>query len=97
MKHKTEELSDELLDAAVAKAMGLGRVPSAIWQPSRNWEHGGPIIERERITVGPAASKRYGWWAGQPADHREDSYGPTPLIAAMRAYVAGKVGEEVEL
>jgi len=27
----------------------------------------------------------------------EDFYGPTPLIAAMRCYVASKMGDEVKL
>jgi hypothetical protein len=26
-----------------------------------------------------------------------DHYGPTPLIAAMRCYVASKMGDEIEL
>lgn len=35
--------------------------------------------------------------ATDPPHDREAVVGPTPLIAAMRAYVANKCGEEVEL
>jgi hypothetical protein len=63
---------------------------------SRMWEFGGPIIERERIdleiqdeTDGPNE------WSASTA-HGE-CYGPTPLIAAMRAFVASKFGDEVDL
>lgn len=63
------------------------------YTPSSQWHLGGPIIERERIEVGPAR-----WdtdWYGATTMH--NASGPTPLIAAMRAYVASKLGEEVEL
>jgi hypothetical protein len=68
------------------------------FHPSTAWAEGGPIIERERIAL------RYGedeysepdamWYAecGVFWD-----IGPTPLIAAMRAFVASKFGGEVEL
>lgn len=70
--------------------------------PSRSWGDGGPIIKRGRISVQPV------WHAetGEPADHWVAHFrrppcecwiGPTPLIAAMRAYVSSKLGEEVEL
>jgi hypothetical protein len=67
------------------------------FEPSIAWAHGGPIIERERITVGPRASTA-GWTAAcDPEFHSGESFGPTPLIAAMRAFVASKLGEDVEL
>ena len=61
--------------------------------PSTDWAQGGPIIERGKIT-----------WDGMAAriflSERNCSvcvYGPTPLIAAMRCYVASKLGDEVEI
>jgi len=33
----------------------------------------------------------------QQLDHDEGVYGPTPLIAAMRCFVASKLGEEVDV
>jgi len=62
-----------------------------------NWSQGGPIIEREGI-----ATRRWletGWEADKwnfKFDERHMN-GPTPLIAAMRCYVASKLGEEVEV
>lgn len=93
---KVSELSGAALDAAVEKALGLppdlcGFVPAY----SASWEHGGPIIEREKIHVfhGGVASEM----AWQAYAHRGAGAGPTPLIAAMRAFVASKFGEEDDL
>jgi hypothetical protein len=65
---------------------------------------GRPIIEREGINFtssGPASPML--WSASLPVERdRKDSpvhwrFGPTALIAAMRAYVFSKFGQEVEL
>lgn len=70
------------------------------FQPSTDWAQGGPIIEREGINLDNYA-KNPKWSAWTPAPDRESgeaqAYGPTPLIAAMRCYVASKLGDEVEL
>jgi hypothetical protein len=70
--------------------------------PSTNWAHGGPIIEREEISISREfAASKVEWAAWTPAPIRDDAeafgYGPTPLIAAMRCYVASKLGDEVEI
>jgi hypothetical protein len=75
------------------------------FQPSDRWDHGGPIIERELVSVVPPGYGGCAQWTagiglrnaydGWEADHEAE--GPTPLIAAMRAFVASKLGEEVEL
>ena len=70
------------------------------WKPSTAWDHGGPIIERELISVRwGSANAAEGWFATLPeqSDDFQDNTGGTPLIAAMRAYVASKLGDEVEL
>jgi len=92
MKIKTSELQGAALDWAVAKCEGLlhddGTV-SDYWQPSELWEQGGPIIEREFITI--MALEDGGWTAsvGELWVAEEGGIcGPTPLIAAMRCYVA---------
>ena len=59
------------------------------WRYSTDWSQGGPILERERIWV--CAHSRGGWFA----EMRGRSEGPTPLIAAMRCYVALKLDHEV--
>ncbi len=65
------------------------------YEPSIEWSQGGPIIERERIELGSYADQ----W--QATMHLEDGsifeHGPTPLIAAMRCYVASKLGNEINI
>ena len=71
-----------------------------IYTPSTNWAQGGPIIEREGINLDNCA-KNPQWSAWTPAPDREygeaQAFGPTPLIAAMRCYVASKLGDTVEV
>ena len=73
-----------------------------LYAPSINWAQGGPIIEREGIVVD--IRKEYGWIAAREfwyledkADHDLCSTGETYLIAAMRCYVASKLGDEVDV
>lgn len=76
------------------------------WRPSEDWAQGGPIIERENLCVGRKhqADTNYcevndpavDWWARTTAGGCL-SYGPTPLIAAMRCFVANKQGDVVEV
>lgn len=67
------------------------------FKPSTNWAQGGPIIEREGITVSKTA---HGFWEAykRPASLQECyQVDGTPLIAAMRCYVASRLGDEVEI
>lgn len=67
---------------------------------STDWAQGGPIIEREGIAtyrnyIRDGSGNFNGWIAAfggrvKPCDY---GTGPTPLIAAMRAFVASKYGE----
>jgi hypothetical protein len=90
---KTAELTGAALDWAVAK------IEANVWgyfSPSTNWAHGGPIIEREKIKLDP----RRGQWEAtiwNEATTQNPAFGPTPLIAAMRCFVASKLGDEVEI
>lgn len=102
MRIKTSELDGAQLDWAVAKAEGLdiSRLSGGeflladgdFWLPSENWAQGGPIIEREGICV----KKHPDWWVAY-IENNNLAQGTTPLIAAMRCYVASKLGEEVEI
>ena len=70
------------------------------WTPSDEWAQGGPIIEREGINLDNYA-KNPQWSAWTPAPERESgeaqAYGTTPLIAAMRCYVASVMGNDIEV
>jgi hypothetical protein len=90
MKIKTVDLTGAALDWAVAKCEGK---PSWMMGFSTEWEKGGPIIERERINIRDDGGDQ---WAADDSI-RAAAYGPTPLIAAMRCYVASKLGDEVEV
>jgi hypothetical protein len=72
------------------------------YHASTNWAQGGAIIEREEISVSREfSSNRVEWAAWTPAPIRDDAeafgYGATPLVAAMRCYVASKLGDNVEI
>jgi hypothetical protein len=100
---KTSELTGAALDWAVAKAEGHD-VDDPTWWPdfggescySTDWSEGGPIIERECIEL---VLDGWGAWnaAIRGGDKDDLAHGPTPLIAAMRCYVASKLGDEVEV
>lgn len=113
MLMKVSELEGALLDAAVAKADGyedidvIDHVPlmdaaPPSWcragghrfSPSSTWSHGGPIIERERI--GPMWCGASWLWAASD-DRILVVEGETMLQCAMRAYVASKFGDEIDL
>ena len=82
-------------------AAEAGRTPWT-WTPTTSWHQAGPIIEREEISISREfAASKVEWAAWTPAPIRDDAeafgYGPTPLIAAMRCYVASKLGDEVDI
>ena len=94
---KTNELSGAALDWAVAKcevgADFIGEIDDPHFY-STDWALGGEIIEREKIDVWTHAGKA---WAASTDKGRTEYRGTTPLIAAMRCYVASKLGDNVEL
>ena len=70
-----------------------------VFTPSNDWAQGGPIIERESLQLlnevkGGHFAMR---WRRNEGYGKHVGYGPTPLIAAMRCYVASKLGDEVEI
>ena len=97
---RTSELQGAALDWAVAKCEGITLGVVYYLKPSTNWAQGGPIIEREGVNL-EYNPDRCLWIASTPApEHRNGAVevtGPTPLIAAMRCYVASKLGDEFEI
>ena len=91
---KVSELQGAALDWAVAECE---QFVEDEFEPSENWADGGPIIEREGISV---ATDDVEPWCGFIEDGETNVLffsGPTPLIAAMRCYVASKMGDEIEI
>lgn len=104
---KTSELTGAALDWAVAEIewvahdsetnvlmVTVGDDNGWKFKPSTDWSQGGPIIEQEMLTVGPAKHQGYMAWAWPK---NQGYWGDTPLIAAMRCYVASKLGDEVDV
>lgn len=99
---KTNELTGTALDWAVAMCEGHDVEDATWWADfgnescySTDWAQGGPIIERWMIDCD---TYRHGWRAARHVSTTPTyGYGPTPLIAAMRCYVASKLGDEVDI
>lgn len=83
-------------------------LPSGQWEMySSNWSVADPIIEREGINVErgndlifPKGNEKGEYyeplWLASYGSGRK-FHGTTPLIAAMRCYVASKLGDEVDI
>jgi len=107
MRIKIDELTGAALNWAVAKCEGVEftyenfpRHELLVYQYTNDWSLGGPIIEREGIAIDciRCDGKIDGWIAAvQHEDKkfdglmRSEGQGTTPLIAAMRCYVASKL------
>ena len=101
---QTNELEGYMLDAAVAMALGkrifiaakmgwLKDTGRQVPRYSQSWDSGGRLIQQNRISLdmealhfAPCVARCAG---GMPR------FGPTPLIAAMRALVGQRLGDSV--
>jgi hypothetical protein len=112
---KTNELTGAALDWAVAKAegllafgweddMGLLKITLSTGEteyfiPTMKWDQGGPIIEREGISVmyrtGVRMTASINGQYEQTIGHMHK--GNIGLLVAMRCYVASKLGDEIDL
>lgn len=117
MKIKVSEATKLQLDWLVAKCEGVPWSADGFFEwntpgyPTRyskecpsystDWAQGGPIIEREGISIVCIFFSPQVGNDCQATGFRDDQdvtvNGPTPLIAAMRCYVASKLGDEVEV
>lgn len=78
-----------------------GSVPARSYTPSTNWEQGGTIVDRLH------GLQFKNWLESKPEtkcqvelhNYEGDwiAFGPTILIAAMRCYVASKLGATIEV
>ena len=74
----------------------------SLYSPSTDWSIAGSIIEREFITLRTNACVLGHWVAfidfgSSNCNIKARQTGSTPLIAAMRCYVASKLGNEVDI
>lgn len=113
MKIKTSELNDDALMWAAAKADGRkdvrvdkddGELVGDDTFDYLEWYVAGPIIEREKLHL-QWFSDRGGQWRAATFITPKGKMWPeliaclasTPLIAAMRCFVASKLGDEVDV
>ena len=99
---KVSELTGAALDWAVTKAEGFDSEVTGpewgSWGWATDWGQGGPIIEREGISL----TFENGDWTATALGHTSDCrairyFDYSPLIAAMRCYVASSFGDEIEV
>ncbi|MEY4951602.1 MAG: hypothetical protein RL299_26 [Pseudomonadota bacterium] len=90
---KTSDLIDQALDWAVTRIQHPEYPADVTVEYSTEWEYGGPIIERERT--------EFDFNEDTQMFHAYDGVfsgvGPTHLVAAMRCFVASKLGDEVDI
>ena len=89
---KTAELKGVALDWAVAKCEGVEGYDFNFADYSTNWALAGLIIEREEISIRNLGTNNWRAWVGV-----NEKDGATPLEAAMRCYVASKLGNKIEI
>jgi len=107
MKIRVSEAKDVVLNWLVSESLGLDWYKpdygDACAAYSTDWSQGGPIMNREKIDV---CHHNHGqtttlvtctlWFPN--GDRRSiQMQGQTPLVAAMRCYVASKLGDEIEI
>ena len=105
---KTNELTGAALDWAVAKCEGR-QEPEVVdnfavawytWSNthySTNWVQGGPIIDREGVCFEFDVESELFTAYFPTKQGSAEGVGETHLIAAMRCYVASKLGDEVDV
>jgi hypothetical protein len=103
---KVSELTGAALDWAVHIALHGACEGYAEHEYSTDWAQGGPIIDRMKLNR--LTTNALGGYTASVKLTRintdDDAYmvwthgsGPTPLVAAMRCYVASKLGDDIDL
>lgn len=69
------------------------------WKPSTDWSVGGPIIEREGISIDQRKGEPCRAFIGKPINQAFAMFAPhgEPLTAAMLCFVASRLGDEVDV
>ncbi len=97
----------------VDRVLSSGWSAAQNYCPSTDWNYGGPLIGRELISFSEVCSREKdgrnvtSWLATCRPIHQFQNYtsrnsvfsgeGPTHLIAAMRCYVASRLGDRVSI
>lgn len=96
---RIEDAASSVLGVPLVFARPVGE-EEVFFQPSNDWCDGGPIIQSQRISVSydDQRGEERGMWNAyvHECPLMMQSFN-SALIAAMRAFVASKLGEEVDL
>lgn len=110
--HFPEEKVPRQIARVFVRWLAKEHTPPQLWEfcgqryePSADWSQGGPIIERERFRTVPNMSGGFTVSKKTMEMLDDDDFnirwahgtGPTILVAAMRCYIASRLGEEVEI
>lgn len=86
------------------RVLSKGWARSMSYCPGEEWGIAGPIIEREKIEVTAWGHNAWRARSNWNAIYETwvhvtmfETFGPIPLIASMRCYVASKLGDTIEL
>ena len=91
-------ISDKPLAAQVSQYGAVLSRYGSIYSPSTNWEQGGPIIEKEKISLDTFAKNT--WQAFRTSGSNYGvavNYADSPLVAAMRCFCESEFGHEIEI
>lgn len=106
MKVKTDELQSTALAWAVAKVLKLevDATDKTVmfyegepFMPDTYWQQGGPIIEQNKIDVMWSGDRWCAYTMTPDGQSQLITEGDTPLLAAMRGFVASRMGDEVNV
>lgn len=98
---KTSELEGIALDWAVAACWGykpkeaVALVATGRYSPTVKWLQCGVIIESEGIQLNVSEDKKE--WTASSWGYKDTQKANSPLVAAMRCYVAIKLGDKVNI
>ena len=67
------------------------------WRPCSRWHQAGMIIVQEKICLAIDSDDAGQEWQARPAWYGETRFGPTPLVALVRCYIASKLGDIVDV
>lgn len=98
--HKVDNAIEPFFECCVLNECGRLQYQ---YLPSRAWHQGGRFIEEHNIELLPTYSEASNaepcgeWAATLHGPQLHFGQGPTPLVAAMRAYVHAKLGSTVRM
>lgn len=101
MIKKVDTLTNIELNWAVAKCLRYAYSKESFiehdpYEPSEDWSLGGPIIETQFISIECTSHNSWKAYIKYFNESTYESFGSTPLIAAMRCFIISILGNKIE-